>query len=51
MMTIFNKYNIDLNIEREIVKYGREVNQNFLIFWFVDAIADYILYIETMERQ
>lgn len=42
MEKIEYRYSIPSEISKEIVIYGRIINQGLLINWFVDSVADYI---------
>lgn len=37
-----DKYNIDFNVAREVIYYGRKVNNGLMIYWFLDAVSEYI---------
>lgn len=36
------KYNMTFDVAKEIVLYGRKVNQGLMIYWFLDGVAEFI---------
>lgn len=42
MEKLFDKYKMDLDIGREIILYGRKINHGLMIYWFLDAVSDYV---------
>lgn len=42
MEDLHNVYNMNLDVSREIILYGKAVNHGLMIKWFLDAVSNYV---------
>ncbi|GIN74800.1 hypothetical protein J14TS2_52750 [Bacillus sp. J14TS2] len=42
MEQLYDKYKMNFDVSREIILYGRNVNQGLLLYWFLNAVSSYV---------
>src|SRR5690625_3524333 len=48
---LYDQYGMDISVAKEIIYYGRKVNNGLFIYWFLDGVANYINRQNCQDRQ
>ncbi|WP_242517694.1 DnaD domain protein [Halobacillus sp. GSS1] len=48
--SLYNRYGMKEEVSREVIEFSREINQGFMIYWFMNRVAEFLNYHNAQSR-